>query len=157
MQINSCSRDVQSSIEQKMEGILSADRTRDFFLIANEVARCILTHGVNLQQIETVLREKNCFTYLIARKRDSSHGDDLSIQLQDVIKTYFLFFSTRPKEIAMIELLEESSSYEENFEKLKDTGFLRSKKNKPLSKQFNSGQLTLAPKESEKHYLSQLN
>jgi hypothetical protein len=113
-------------------------------LIANEIGKCVSTYECSLQQIETGLREKRCFTYLIARRRNASHGKDLSIELsKGTIKTYYLFLSTRAPALAMKELLEESSSYEENFEKLKDTGFLVVRNDKPLLNQFNSGSLLL--------------
>ena len=144
MNVNRCSSEFRSSIVQKMDNVVAADRSRTILLIFNEIMECISKNGLSLQQIETGLREKNCFSYLIARKPKSSYGADVSIELPiGTIKTYQLFISTRAPEIAMKELLEESSSYAENFAKLNDTGFLSAKEDKPLWTQFNGSTLAL--------------
>ena len=144
MNINNRTSPQARTVEQRMEAIISTDETRDVMLIASEISKCIVNEGLNLQQIETVLREKNCFTYLIARKRNPSHGENLTFKLpKGTLKTYFLFLSTKDPEQAKRELLEESESYRENFKKLKDTGFICISEDVPVASQFKSGTLEL--------------
>lgn len=121
--------------------LLAADQTREMMPIAGAIFRSIKECGVSLQQVEKFFREKNSFTYIIARKRNESHTDDLDFMINNVVKTYYIFLSTRHPEIAIKELLVESNSYEENFVKLADAGFITAKKTIPLSSQFKAGKL----------------
>jgi len=129
-------------LDQQMSDIFRADQqTRDTMTVGSEIAKCVKRCGLTLQQIESRLRERRCWTYLIAQKRNSSHGPELRFALLGVNKTYNLFISTRNPDIAMQQLLEESSSYQENFAKLADTGFMMYDRSKQLAQQFRSGTL----------------
>lgn len=93
-----------------------------------------------LQNLERVYRSRNMNTWLIARKsllfdlaeyslEKTGHADAFEARfLQDGRNgkkcTYNILFSTRFPEHALLELLEESESYEENFNKLADCGFV---------------------------------
>ncbi len=113
------------SIDHVMNKIFVADQTRQIGQIDTEIRNCMLNSSISLQQIECVLREKNCFSVLIARKNPSlCNGDIVINSLQGGTKTYCLSISTRPFLTAFSELLEESISYNENFQKLNDTGWL---------------------------------
>lgn len=141
------------SIQQPMTGLLMADATKDMFIISREIKTCYSDYGWSLQQIETALRAYDCFTHLIARKRNASHGPDLSFELpQGTVRTYHLFISTKSKEKVMQEILEESASYDVNFEKLRDTGFIFASPFKPLAGQFNSGTLRLTHDGFTRHF-----
>jgi hypothetical protein len=129
-------------LDQEMSNIFRADQqTRDSLTVGVEIAKCVNRYGHTLQQIESRLRDKHCWSFLIARKRNSSHGPNLRFMLAGVNKTYNLFISTHKPDIAMQELLQESSSYQENFAKLADTGFIMYDNSKPVTQQFRSGTL----------------
>ena len=74
--------------------------------------------GITLQQIEAALRENRCSTFILARypRGIKAVSADSSMQMR-----YNLVLIK--KFLMIIEILEESNSYAENFEKLIDTGF----------------------------------
>lgn len=77
----------------------------------------------SFQDLETRLRENDLPLYIIASDKVPEGLKVLDIETKEPRK-YYLFLSLRPKEFAMKELLTYSSSYEENFEKLKNLGML---------------------------------
>lgn len=111
-------------VQEKMKAIVNvidADATRDIDIITSHIAHAV-NKGLTLQQIEFVLRDRKCFSHLIARK-PKSNTPYLIEMYNGTKKTYYLWLSTMDRKIAMKEVLEESSSYVENYEKLNDTGF----------------------------------
>lgn len=98
--------------------------------------QCILglvkDYGYSFQQIEKTFRDRQADACLIARCR-TAVDDPATVkhifplvegdgQISTVTKTYYLVLNTRPFKTAVPELLEEVNSYQENFERLSDTG-----------------------------------
>ncbi len=125
--------------------MLHADNSRHFGIMTHQITASIQAHQLTFQQIELFLRQNNCYTYLIARKRNSSHSDNLRFLFPNnpAEKTYHLFMSTRNQDEALAELLEESSTYQENLDKLNDTGFMTMQDHIPLAAHFHGGTIVL--------------
>lgn len=102
--------------------LIEKDRNRDDKEMSSLISKC-LNQGVTLQQVETVLRKNRCYTYLIANTKTPPPNTTVSLP-DGTAKIYYLFVSTKDEEYAMQELLQFSSSYEENFQKLAETGLL---------------------------------
>ena len=137
--------------------LMTADQTQNLHEVFKTVLIIIQDYDLTLQQIEKIFRENKGFTHLIARERSNIYSRDVKFispsdmkilarireqggdlpQLAE--KTYYLFISTRSEGEAMMEVLEESRSYTENFGKLKDTGFILPAANIPLSNQLRGG------------------
>lgn len=90
-----------------------------------------------LQTLERLFRKNDMNTWLIARKKPMfdvkelstkqfGRPDALELSVQDVrdgsTLPYYFFLSSRQTHVAIAELLEESSSYPQNFEKLATCG-----------------------------------
>ena len=91
--------------------------------------------GLDLQTIEKALRVAKRSTYLIALDPEPYfHEDHIQPRLPgDTQKQkYWLYFSNDPD--ALKKLFKESTSYEENFAKLKETGFATQISSAPLKK-----------------------
>jgi hypothetical protein len=113
------------SIQNKYQELLSADLYRKPLTVYEGLRKAIVDYGGTLQEAETILRKNNCYTYLIARNKSEIPKDLIfALPSDPTTKTYYLFISTRSAPEAMQELLAESTSYQDNFAKLKDTGFL---------------------------------
>jgi len=137
---------------EKMSPLFSADERHNFQEFMFTLSKILKEHSFTLQQVETALRLKNCRTYFIARRRNSSHGPNLIFTYPaGTLKTYYLFTTMKPKEVAMQQLLEESDSYATNFKKLSDTGFMTLNEHIPLQQQFLSG-TTLLTEETLRQY-----
>lgn len=81
--------------------------------------------GKNYQDLEKELRERNFETHIIAKKYNLSNNMILRPVNNSIVKCeYLAIISCRPKKYAMQELLENSSSYRENFNKLPNAGNL---------------------------------
>jgi hypothetical protein len=124
-----------------VETLLKADATRNLHIVGLAIKTIIKDHSLQLQAIERIFRDKNCYTFLIARERKDLYSRDVKFLLppDEKVKAYYLFISTRDKEDALKEVIEESRSYEENFEKLNNTGFIIVDENINLSQQIRTG------------------
>lgn len=112
------------TIEQKMAEVFEADKTRSFVIVNRAVLNCLKAHNLSLQEIETELRNRNCWTFLIAKKQTASMPANLIFQtVTGTPTTYYCCFCTRDRRFVAQELREYSSSYEDNFAKLADAGF----------------------------------
>ncbi|MBS0648351.1 MAG: hypothetical protein JSS10_03890 [Verrucomicrobia bacterium] len=132
--------------------LIAADTEHNFPKFTWILGKILKEHPFTFQQVETVLRLKNCRTYLIARKRNESQGPGLTFAYPaGTLKTYWLFTTMKSKEIAMHQLLEESDSYADNFKKLSDTGFVVINDHIPLPQQFLSGK-TYITQETLDHF-----
>ncbi len=131
----------------QLDFLIVVDRMYDFNSVQKIVKNCVVDLHMSFQQIETFLRRNNCYTYLIARKRNETHTNYLRFTLfgDPSEKTYYLFVSLRNQSAAMAELLEESETYEANFDKLNDTGFIQIADNIPLHAQFTGGTFMFTP------------
>ncbi len=88
----------------------------------------------NFQDLETELRKKNLQTHLIATPFTKHDKEIYSLtyplktkeerEKEGIPPMYKVTFSCRPVEYALKELLKYSTSYGENFQKLKITGYL---------------------------------
>jgi len=97
------------------------------YIIGASTAWLRLNPTKNYQDLEKVMRDNNLNTHLIAKKIEPVPNMHLGLfregnDPQDY--EYECMFSCRPKEHALKELLEHWSSYEENFNKLLNTGTL---------------------------------
>jgi hypothetical protein len=121
--------------------LLEADRTRDFKEIFEAMRSILLTDRVGLQAIEKVFRENNCYTHLIARERGNIYSKEVKFAVppDPEPKLYYLWISTRDKGEAMKELLQESKTYDDNFNKLSKTGFVLLDEDTPMNQQVNGG------------------
>ncbi len=79
----------------------------------------------SLQDLERLLRNQKCLTYIIAGKQPVSPGFTLMPlgHMEKEIK-YNLLYSCRPSPFAIRELHEHWETYDENFEALGETGAL---------------------------------
>lgn len=125
--------------------LLLADKGRLLKVMNDEIMNCVKNHHLTFQQIELFLRQNNCYTYLIARKRNSNHSDNLRFLFPNDLeeKAYHLFTSTRNQDEALEELLEESSTYQENLDKLNDTGFMTMQDHVSIADHFHGGTVLL--------------
>lgn len=89
-----------------------------------DLTQCIynLSEEFSLQDIEWNLRANKLECYIIARSPVTLF-DGFDVMYKGQIMPFVWFISMRPTEYALLELWQESSSYEENFEKLAHTGF----------------------------------
>lgn len=87
--------------------------------------------GATLQTIEKRLRDERVPVWLIAREHDPPRGSAQSLKpwAENTPAKYHLFMSRRPHDLALMEVLMESASYEVNFEKLADCGILMAQTN----------------------------
>lgn len=110
-------------IQVLLQPLYEADKKRNLEDVNNTIVQLMCENkSLTFQQVEYSLREKKCWTYLIARKRNSTHRNNIQFELRGEKKTYFLFVSLQFPKIALEEIKLESKSYEENFQKLSDTG-----------------------------------
>jgi hypothetical protein len=126
---------IQPSDEQMRE-VLEADKTRDLENLVRAIVNTVAKYNLSLQQIEKGLREKNCYTWLIARKINGLFTQNTELRFPPrtgTKRTYSLFLTTRSFNFAREELLQESKDYEENFKKLSDTGMPFQSCRKPLN------------------------
>ncbi len=143
MSINISAPSSAVPIDPRIEAVITADHTCDFQTIFNALLKCEKAPTRSFQEIEAALREAGCITHIIAR---SNLAPGMSIEWPlGTAKTYALFLSVRPQELAMEELLEQSSSYEENFAKLEQTGMHTADADKPLIPQFRGTIAKLTP------------
>jgi hypothetical protein len=136
---------LDSDHHDSLQYILLLDRTRNLGVINTAINQIMQAHQLTFQQMELFLRQNNCYTYLIARKRNSDHSAHVRFVCPRTQqeKNYHLFISTRNQDEALSELLEESSTYQENLDKLKDTGVMRLQEHLPLADHFHGGTLLL--------------
>ncbi|MBS0648352.1 MAG: hypothetical protein JSS10_03895 [Verrucomicrobia bacterium] len=136
---------LNSDDQHKLQSLLFLDKFRNLGFINTVITQVMRDHQLTFQQIERFLRQNNCYTYLIARKRNWAHSTHLRFvcPLSHEEKKYHLFISTRNQEEALSELLEESSSYQENLDKLKDTGVMQMQEHFPLADHFQGGAIVL--------------
>ena len=87
--------------------------------------------GISLQQIEVALRGNGCETFILAQ-----YPRGMQALTANYSKQMRYGMVLAKSEEALKEILQESSSYAENFEKLKNTGFMKEVKNpkKPIPK-----------------------
>jgi hypothetical protein len=80
--------------------------------------------GLDFQTIEKALRVAGCQTFLIARKPEAHfHAHHIQSRLPgDTKNQKYWLYAASGSHVAM-ELFKESQTYEENFAKLKETGF----------------------------------
>ena len=79
----------------------------------------------NFQDLEKLFRKKNFNTYLIAKKITVENGFVLKTPNNNVDELiYECYFSCKPKELALQEVLDNCISYDENFENLAKSGNL---------------------------------
>lgn len=109
-----------------IQDLIEIDQTRQPENIFKVVASCVFKYYMSLQAIEQTLRNNHCFTYLIARKRRGSHGENVVYMMPpETVKTYYLWVSIQDPADVSRKILKDSTSYEKNFEKLADTGFYK--------------------------------
>lgn len=110
-------------VEQAIEPVIKSDKKepRSHTNIMKEIANCVLWKGLTFQDIERFLREKNSSTYLIANRNIPGYKSEIGL---DCSKIYNISISINGKNEAMRQIGEESISYDDNFEKLNNTGFL---------------------------------
>jgi len=106
--------------------LFEADKTRDVTEISSKILEIIeKNEWATLQLVERSLRESYCWTYIVARKRNEEYGDNVVFKMPNGCeKIYGMHLSTENKENALNYLLKESESYVENFNKLRETGFV---------------------------------
>jgi hypothetical protein len=75
----------------------------------------------NMQDLESELRKRDFNTHLYAK--DVPEDFQHTLELNSKICNYECFFSCRPKKLALEEVLEFHGTYENNFEKLANSGF----------------------------------
>lgn len=130
----------QQSSEQYMEQILLTDSCRSFTKMSIIITQAVQNSDLTIQEVERKLRETNCFTHLIARKRNASFGEQVTFQYPPgTHRTYYLMISTKDPDEATKEVLQESATCKENFEKLNDTGFVTLDDSAAISDQISSG------------------
>jgi len=79
----------------------------------------------NFQDLEKLFRIKNFNTYLIAKEVNVENGFVLKTPNNNVDEVlYECYFSCKPREFALQEVLDNCGSYDENFEKLSKSGNL---------------------------------
>ena len=79
----------------------------------------------NFQDLEKMFRKKNFNTYLIAKKITVDNGFILKTPNNNInILLYECYFSCKPREYALQEVLDNYTSYDENFENLNKAGNL---------------------------------
>ena len=79
----------------------------------------------NFQDLEKLFRKKNFNTYLIAKKITLENGFVFKTPNDNVNELLFeCYFSCKPKDLALQEVLDNYSSYDENFENLSKSGNL---------------------------------
>lgn len=112
-------------LDEQMELVIAAERTGSRRSVLKEIVECV-KQGLTLQKIETFLRGKRCFTYLIAHQPNLDYKDNITVGLDAKnLKVYILgVVLAETKESAMREIDKEWPSYETNFQKLKETGFV---------------------------------
>lgn len=100
------------------EALLAADRSLQFKLINEFILQLINTMGntKSVQIIEANLRAVGAATWLVARK--PVRGLKSWHFAHNTKAKFTLWVSMRPIPVALSELLQESQSYEENFDKL---------------------------------------
>lgn len=136
---------LSSHYQVSLQPILLLDRTRNLEVINTVIYQIMHEHQLTFQQMELFLRRNNCYTYLIARQRNFTHSDHLRFicPRTQQEKNYSLFVSTRDQDEALSELLKESSTYQENLDKLEDTGIMHRQDHLPLADHFHGGTLIL--------------
>lgn len=115
-------------LESKLQDLIETDKSKMAILVMQAILDANLKYNISLQDIEETLRKKNCCAYLIAKKREFTTKNSLykgpyKVFHDTTEKTYALMVTTSPEEEAMKKILQESFSYEDNFKKLKNTGF----------------------------------
>lgn len=108
-------------VAEMLAPIFAVDACRESAKIGQVIANCMQSiSDLTFQKVEIELRRKKCFTHLIARRIP----DGYKSLLRNKDKPLHLWLSTRDLPFVMEEMLEESESYNDNFLKLKDVGFL---------------------------------
>jgi hypothetical protein len=132
--------------DEQMSAIFDADKFRTLNYLFCAIVQTAVKFNLTLQQIEKALREKYCFTWMIARRIDGIFAQDVAITFPPGTgsqKTYYLFLTTRRYDFVNEELLEESKDYFENFKKLADTGMPSYSSDQPMSKTLLSGKFEI--------------
>ncbi|HEX4839404.1 MAG TPA: hypothetical protein VFU89_03060 [Rhabdochlamydiaceae bacterium] len=114
-------------VERIMPGILAAEqesiRTKDARVFGRAVRKGV-EEGLDLQTIEKALRTAGRITYLIARNpRSDFHAQHIQPRLPGDAKNQKYWLYAASSLCVNPHLLQESESYEDNFAKLKETGF----------------------------------
>jgi len=100
------------------------DESRDIWKISTMVMDIMQQHDwITFSMVERSFREYGCFSYVVAREESRAIPSFSKFFLRDETKKYGFHLTTLDKEGAMEYVCGESASYEENFEKLSDTGF----------------------------------
>lgn len=95
------------------------------------------THKLNLQEIEKLLRQEGCRTFLIGLQiagKEVAIQYDVKLSGTDRIFPYWLWIEVNWEQAALNKLREEGISAQQNFERLADTGLLVLKPGNPLSR-----------------------
>jgi len=122
MRVKKYERSELEAFNIMMEKIFVADKTCNYLMLTQAIAKCVKDYGLGLQEIEALLRMHECRTFILARTPDERDPECLEINSM-LPKKYKIFVSTYQKEVLLDELLEQSKNYAENFEKLSEVGF----------------------------------
>jgi hypothetical protein len=90
--------------------------------------------NIDLSDVERMLREHNCKSYLIAKPKCTSTSKYTISKIHDEFKKYVLNISVLGERESIEEILSVWNSYEENLEMLKHTGFETSISNRATRK-----------------------
>lgn len=109
-----------------------SNRTQNAIAFSEAVKKGVI-EGLDLQTIERCLRAAHRTAYLIARRPESYfHAQHVQPRLPGDTRNqkYWVYAASGPH--VKKELFKESQSYEENFAKLKETGFATQISDAPL-------------------------
>ncbi len=97
----------------------------------------------NMQDLESELRKRNFNTHLYAKNaKNVLENSQYEIRLNSKNCDYECIFSCRPAKLALEEVLKFHETYESNFEKLANSGFLCLKSEKDISQENEKSNLT---------------
>lgn len=104
--------------------LVEVDKTKDHQLIYQTIISCT-KRGISFQEIESELRKNACATFLIAMDNTHFTSTDMMITFpaSSEQKKYMLVIAMNER-LAMDQIKERSQTYDENFRKLQDTGFI---------------------------------
>lgn len=121
-----CQIPKENEEELALNNICNLASTKNFMMISQSCIAWLVSHPKsNLQDLENIIREKELDLYLIATDK-IEEGQILSLpnEFDDSQLKYNCVVSCKNKNNINDEILKYSSSYEENFDKLKQTGFI---------------------------------
>jgi hypothetical protein len=116
----------ETSQEIAWHNIQIADSIHHLVHFSQASMAWMLSHpDKNFQDFEKSLREAKLQTHLFCQKPPSgvSLDDLVNVNQPDRECKWMVYFSCRPAPYALQEVLDTCSSYEENFERLRDAGF----------------------------------